>query len=61
MPVHRLARSTGANKEDYPVRISTQSDVTAEIFGGIECISRLKEAGYDAIDWSFFEMSSGRG
>lgn len=43
------------------MRISTQSDVTAEIFGGIECISRLKEAGYDAIDWSFFEMSSGRG
>ena len=42
------------------MRISTQSDVTAEIFGGIECISRLKEAGYDAIDWSFFEMSSGR-
>ena len=43
------------------MRISTQGDVTAEIFGGIECISRLKEAGYDAIDWSFFEMSSGRG
>lgn len=45
MPAHRLARSTDANKEDYPMRISTQSDVTAEIFGGIERISRLKEAG----------------
>ncbi len=39
----------------------TQTEVLAETFGNENCVRILKRAGFDGIDWSFFEMTEGKG
>ena len=43
------------------MKLCTQTHRLAETFGPEECIRMLKRVGYDAIDWSFFEMTKGEG
>ena len=43
------------------MRLVTQTDCLARSFGDEECVRILARAGFDAIDWSFFEMEQGRG
>ncbi len=39
----------------------TPTEELARAFGDEPCIRILADAGYDAIDWSFFEMVTGKG
>ena len=43
------------------MRLITTTEKTAEIFGDEESVRILAEAGFDAIDWGFFEMAAGKG
>lgn len=43
------------------MRLVTQTDCLANHFSGEETIRILAQAGFDAIDWSFFEMLDGSG
>ena len=43
------------------MKLVTQSEVLARVFGGEECIRILKRLGFDAVDWSFFGMEEGEG
>lgn len=43
------------------MRLVTQTDLIAGAVGDLECVRLLKRAGFDAIDWSFFEMTEGQG
>lgn len=43
------------------MQLATQSDCLASTFGDEECIRILARAGFDAVDWSFFEMTRGTG
>ncbi len=43
------------------MRLITTTEKTAEIFGDEESVRILAEAGFDAIDWGFFEMAGGEG
>lgn len=43
------------------MRLVTQTDCPAALLGDERCVRFLKEAGFDAIDWSFFAMTEGRG
>lgn len=43
------------------MRLVTTTEKLAEAFGDEECVRILAEAGFDAIDWGFFQMSAGKG
>ena len=43
------------------MRLVTQTDLIANRIGDEECVRMLARAGFDAIDWSFFEMTEGKG
>lgn len=43
------------------MRLVTQTEVLAETFGDERCIRILAEAGFEALDWSFFGMETGKG
>lgn len=43
------------------MKLSTQTHLMAETFGAEGAIRYLAKAGYDCIDWSFFEMTEGKG
>ena len=43
------------------MRLVTQTDLIANRIGDEECVRMLARAGFDAIDWSFFEMTDGQG
>lgn len=43
------------------MRLVTTTEKLAEAFGDEECVRILAEAGFDAIDWGFFEMAAGKG
>lgn len=43
------------------MQLVTTTEKTAEAFGDEECVRILAEAGFDAIDWGFFEMAAGKG
>lgn len=43
------------------MRLVTQTHITAETFGDEACIPILKQAGFEALDWSFFGMEQGKG
>lgn len=43
------------------MRLVTTTEKIAEAFGDEECVRILAEAGFDAIDWGFFEMAAGKG
>lgn len=43
------------------MRLVTQTDSLADAFGDEACIRILAQAGFDAIDWSFFPMTNGEG
>ena len=43
------------------MRLATTTEKLAETFGDEECIRILAQAGFDSIDWGFFEMSAGKG
>jgi L-ribulose-5-phosphate 3-epimerase len=43
------------------MRLSTQTDLLARVFGDEECLRILARSGYDAADLSFFEMTGGKG
>lgn len=43
------------------MKLVTQTEILGKCFGGEECIRILAEAGFDAADWSFFEMEKGEG
>ena len=43
------------------MKLCTQTHAMVDSFGPEEGLRLLAEAGYDAIDWSFFEMVDGRG
>lgn len=43
------------------MRLATTTDKLAEAFGDEECVRILAEAGFDSIDWGFFEMAAGKG
>ena len=43
------------------MKLVTQSEALAKNFGGEEGIRILAKAGFDAVDWSFFEMENGEG
>lgn len=43
------------------MQLVTTTEKTAEVFGDEECVRILAEAGFDAIDWGFFEMAAGKG
>lgn len=43
------------------MRLVTTTEKFAEVFGDEECVRILAEAGFDAIDWGFFEMAAGKG
>lgn len=38
------------------MRLVTQTECPAKRFGDEECVRILAKAGFDAVDWSFFEM-----
>lgn len=42
------------------MRIVTTTDIIAKNHGDGECVRILAKAGFDAIDWSFFQMVSGQ-
>ena len=39
------------------MKICTQTDALGHVFTPEECVSILADAGWDAIDWSFFQMT----
>jgi len=39
------------------MKLVTQTDCTAKTFGPYEAVDILSRAGYDGIDWSFFELT----
>lgn len=43
------------------MQLVTTTEKLSETFGDEECVRILAEAGFDAIDWGFFEMSAGKG
>ena len=43
------------------MRLVTQTEDLSRYFSGEECVRILAGAGFDAIDWSFFEMVEGKG
>lgn len=43
------------------MRLVTTTEKFSEVFGDEECVRILAEAGFDAIDWGFFEMAAGKG
>ena len=43
------------------MKLVTQTDILAKSFGGQECVRILAKAGFDAADWSFFDMERGEG
>lgn len=43
------------------MQLVTTTEKLSEAFGDEECVRILAEAGFDAIDWGFFEMSAGKG
>lgn len=43
------------------MKLVTQTDILAKTFGGEECIRILAKAGFDGVDWSFFDMERGEG
>lgn len=43
------------------MQLVTTTEILSKTFGDEECVRILAEAGFDAIDWDFFEMSSGQG
>lgn len=43
------------------MRLVTTTEKTAELFGDETCVRILAEAGFDAVDWGFFEMAGGKG
>lgn len=43
------------------MKLCTQTHVMANSFGPEEAVKKLAEAGYDSLDWSFFEMTEGEG
>ncbi len=43
------------------MRLATTTEKLAEAFGDEECVRILAEAGFDSIDWGFFEMAAGKG
>lgn len=43
------------------MRLVTQTCILAETFGDEECLRVLAQAGFDAVDWSFFGMEQDRG
>ena len=43
------------------MKLSTQTHAMVDSFGPEEGVRKLAEAGYDALDYSFFEMASGEG
>ena len=43
------------------MRLATTTEKLAEAFGDEECVRILAQAGFDSIDWGFFEMAAGKG
>lgn len=43
------------------MRLVNPTELIAERLGDVEAVRMLKRAGFDAIDWSFFEMTAGHG
>ena len=43
------------------MKTCTQTDILGQAYAPEEVIDILADAGYDAIDWSFFEMINGQG
>lgn len=43
------------------MKLVTQTDVLARTYGDEEAIKILAQNGFDALDWSFFEMTQGEG
>lgn len=43
------------------MQLVTTTEKLAEVFGDEECVRILAETGFDAIDWSFCEMTAGKG
>ena len=43
------------------MKLVTTTEKTAEVFGDEESVRILAKAGFDAIDWGFFEMAAGKG
>ena len=41
------------------MRLVNPTELIAERLGDVEAVRMLKRAGFDAIDWSFFEMTAG--
>lgn len=43
------------------MRLVTQTDLITKRIGDENCVRMLARSGFDAIDWSFFEMTEGTG